>query len=52
MSNKRHLPPFVLMLGKDRYGRKITSGCTNPAFLGAEGNCPEKSEHFEYKHMG
>ena len=52
MSNKRHLSLFVTMLGKDRYGHKIRSDYTNPAFLGAQGKCPEKTEHFEYKQMG
>ena len=52
MSNKQHLSPFVPMVGKDRYGHKITKGCTNPCFLGGRGKWPEKNHHFEHKQMG
>ena len=52
MSNKRHLSPFVPTMGKDQYGHKIRGGGTNPAFLGAQGKYPEKTERFEYKYMG
>ena len=52
MSNKRHLSPFVPMAGKDQCGHKIRSGCTNPALFGAQEKCQEKTEQFEYKHMG
>ena len=44
-----HVSPWQ---GKHRCGHKVRRGCTNPAFLEAQGKCREKTEHFEYKHMG
>ena len=35
-----------------RCGHKIRSGCTHPALLGTQGKCRQKTERFEYKHMG